>query len=121
MHALYADLRGTQGAPLAILSGVWCGGGTMSAAFKVSNFRAHAKESLVGFLDLTLPSGMILHDCALFKKNGKRWIGLPCKSYKKRDGSTGWSALIEFTDNAVYGRFRDAALAAFDEFQKGGA
>jgi hypothetical protein len=44
------------------------------------NFRKHVKNTHQGFFDLELPSGLMLKDCSLHEKDGKRWIGLPGKA-----------------------------------------
>ena len=82
----------------------------------ISNWKAHEKNTLRAFLSLTLPSGIILHNCALHEKNGKRWIGLPSRQYTKDDGAVSYSPLIEFTNDDARRRFQAAALEAVDRF-----
>ena len=54
---------------------------------KILDFKPFSKNTLLGFFDLELDSGLILSGCALHEKNGKRWIGLPAKPITKPDGS----------------------------------
>jgi hypothetical protein len=45
-----------------------------------SDWRPLQRNPLLGFLTLTLvPSGIVLHDCGLHQKDGRRWIALPSK------------------------------------------
>jgi hypothetical protein len=66
---------------------------------KVSNFKRLDKNSLRGFFDLELPSGMILRSCSYHVKGDSQWIGWPAKPYVKEDGSKAWQNIIDFVDN----------------------
>jgi hypothetical protein len=85
----------------------------------VTDWKAYEKNTLRGFLTLTLPSGLVIHNCTLHQKDGSRWIGLPARQYSKDDGSTGYTPLIEFTTKDVRLRFQAAALEAVDRFTEG--
>jgi hypothetical protein len=85
----------------------------------VTNWKAYEKNTLRAFLSLTLPSGIVIHNCALHEKDGARWIGLPSRQYSKPDGSIGYSLVVEFTDDDTRRRFQAAALAAVDRFMNG--
>jgi hypothetical protein len=37
------------------------------------------RGALLGFADLEFGSGLVLHDCQVLQKDGRRWIGLPSK------------------------------------------
>ena len=78
----------------------------------VSSWRAHQKNTLRGFLTLTLPSGLVIHDCTFHERDGSRWIGLAARQFKKEDGSIGYAPLIEFTSSESRQRFQAAALDA---------
>jgi hypothetical protein len=78
-------------------------------------FRAFKKNTLLGFADLELTRvGLILRDCTLHEKNGKRWIGFPAKSFTGQDGESKWTPLIEFAEGAGEARkqFQQQALEA---------
>jgi len=77
---------------------------------KVSNFKAFNKNTLRGFFDLELPFGMILRDCMLCEKDGKRWIGWPAKPYEKQDGSKSLSNIVDFVDNKSKYLLQDEVL-----------
>jgi hypothetical protein len=86
--------------------------------FAVREWKPYAKNPLVGFFSLELPSGMVLHGCTLHEKNGSRSVGLPAKSYVK-DGATRWSPLVEFKSRETREDFQARALAAIDAHLEG--
>jgi DNA-binding cell septation regulator SpoVG len=85
----------------------------------VSNWKAHEKRTLRGFLTLTLPSGLVIHNCMLHEKDGKRWIALPSRQYKNAEGSPTYTPLIEFATKDARQRFQEAALKAVELFSEG--
>jgi hypothetical protein len=85
------------------------------SGFVVCEFKPFEKNTLLGFLSLELPSGMILHGCTLHEKNGSRWVGVPAKQYEK-EGTQTWAPLVEFTCKEVRQAFQEQALAAFDTY-----
>ena len=90
-----------------------------------SDFRPMQRNTLQGFVTLTLePSGIVLHDCAIHRKEGREWIGLPGRPQIDRDGqprkdsATGkqlYVAIVEIPDRDARERFQQAALAAVHE------
>jgi hypothetical protein len=52
-------------------------------AFIVREFRPHQKNTLVGFLVLELPSGLVIRDVMLHEKGDSRWVSMPAKEYTK--------------------------------------
>jgi hypothetical protein len=80
------------------------------------------RATLRGFLTLTLPSGLVLHDCTWHvHPNGTEWIGLPGKpqidkdGQQRRDPATGkvmYSPVVEVPGKEARERFQAAALAA---------
>jgi hypothetical protein len=86
-----------------------------------TNFKHYTKNTLLGFFDLELPSGMILRGCTLHHKSDldRWWVSLPSKDFKKDDGTTGYSAIVEFKEKEKQYKFNDAATAAAREaFEK---
>jgi DNA-binding cell septation regulator SpoVG len=79
---------------------------------RISNWKAFSQNTLRGFFSVTLPSGLIIHNCSLHEKNDSRWIGLPAQSYRKKDGSVGYVRLIEFTSSELADNFRRQVLDA---------
>jgi hypothetical protein len=92
----------------------------MSGQFRILEFKAYAKNSLQGFLDVQTDTGMIVRGCSLHVKNGSKWIGLPQKSYTKNDNSTVWLPVVEFSTKEALNVFRDRTLDALDRFHGNG-
>ena len=80
---------------------------------RISEWRTHENKTLRGFFTITLPSGMVLHDCMLHIKDDERWIGFPRREYKLQ-GERKFAPIISFTDHETEHRFRDAVLEALD-------
>jgi len=78
----------------------------------------HRDFVVTNFLSLTLPSGLIIHNCTLQEKDGSRWIGLPARPYTK-DGSTSYALLIEFATKEARQPFQTMALEAVDRLMEG--
>jgi hypothetical protein len=82
------------------------------------NFRKFSKNTLVGFFDLFLDSGLILRGCTLHLSHERYWVGLPAKPYTK-DGAETWASIVDFNGKNVRKKFQKeavaAALAAFGE------
>ncbi len=79
----------------------------------ISDVRPLDRNTLKASFTVTLPSGMVVHECTLHIKGDSRWVGLPARSYE-RNGERKWVPIIEFTDRATADRFRDAVLAAIE-------
>jgi hypothetical protein len=80
----------------------------------IKNFKRFEKNTLRGFFDVELPSGMILCGCSLHEKEGKRWIGLPAKQYSKPDGAQSWVKIVDFADREKARQFQDIVLPAVE-------
>jgi hypothetical protein len=88
------------------------------------------KNTLQGFVTLTLsPSGIVLHECSLHQKDGKRWIAFPSKPQidsegrLRKDPSTGkplYSSIVEIIGKEERRSFQTAALAAVEQLLAGG-
>jgi len=82
---------------------------------RISNFRSYEKNTLKGFIEVELPSGMILKNITWHQRDDKEWIGLPAREYKKDDGSTGYANVVDFVDKTTYWKFTHAVLDALRE------
>lgn len=64
---------------------------------EIISFNSYRKNTLEGFLVVRLiESGLEIRDIALHQKNGNRWLQLPAKPYRKKDGGKGWSYILSF-------------------------
>lgn len=62
--------------------------------------------------------GMIINNCLLFQKNGRRWINLPQKEAEstKEPGKKVYFPYITFVDEVKKNAFNAAALEAIDDY-----
>jgi hypothetical protein len=83
--------------------------------WRAFNFKPLRKRSLRGFFDLELPSGLILRGCGWHSdEKGNDWVSLPSRPYTALDGSTKYTNVVDFADDASEARkrFQQQALAA---------
>lgn len=85
----------------------------------VTDRKAHEKNTLRGFLSLKISDGLIIRNVCLHEKNGKRWVSMPARPYKRDDGDDGWQPLVEFEDDLARTQFQAAALASVDLYFAG--
>jgi hypothetical protein len=85
------------------------------SGFVVREFKPYSKNSLVGFLVLELPSGLVNRDVMLHEKADARWVSMPAKQYE-RDGERTWAPLVEFSSKEAREEFQASALATFDAY-----
>src|SRR4051812_3593229 len=87
-------------------------------AIKVSGFKAINAGAMRGFADVYLPSGMVLHRCGIFVKDGKAWVCAPSKQVIGRDGAVKRAAdgkvvyeqTVSFIDRATEKRWSDLVI-----------
>lgn len=93
-------------------------------AIRAANWRPREQNTLQGFVDLYMPSGLTLHDCSYHCRNNTRWIGFPAWPQLDREGRVrtnpkngrpSYAAVVTFDDREAHDRFQAAALAAIDE------
>ena len=90
-----------------------------------TDWRPLERNTLRGFVTLRLaPSGIVIRECTVHEKDGKRWIGLPARPQTSKDGSprldpkTGkpaWQPIVEIAGRDERERFQATALAAVDK------
>jgi hypothetical protein len=85
----------------------------------VADWKPRIQNTLRGFLSVTLPSGMMIHNLTVHEKGESRWVGLPAREWTNVEGLTQYAKLIEFADRATAKRFRDEVLAALDKHLSG--
>lgn len=76
---------------------------------------------MLGYMDLELPSGLVINGCKLMlAPGGVRWIAPPSvrrvdkdgQSLIGEDGKPRYDQIVDFRDRQARDRFRDLALAA---------
>src|SRR3954470_20231517 len=85
------------------------------APFVARDWKSFPKNTLLGFVSIEVPSGVIFKEVSLHEKNGSRWINLPSRAWSKPDGTTGYQPLIDFRDSRARTRFQDEALLAINK------
>jgi hypothetical protein len=85
----------------------------------VENWKSVDHNSLIGFLTLSLPSGLVIHNCQLLEAGERRWIGLPARRFLTVDGTVHYQPLVEFNTRRARRTFERAALEAVQRFLKG--
>jgi hypothetical protein len=86
----------------------------------ISDFKPVASGAMVGFCDVHLPSGMTLHRCSVFSKDGRAWASPPSKQVigrdgtvqRTQDGKTKYEPTVSFVDRATQERWSVAVIAA---------
>lgn len=81
---------------------------------QISNWKEMRKGTLQGFFTVTTPSGMVIHGCSLFEKEGRRWVGMPSRIVDKPDGKKAYIAHVDFTTKEISQKFQDMVLKALD-------
>jgi hypothetical protein len=81
----------------------------------VLSWRACARNTLLGFADVHLPSGIVIRGVTVHQKGERRWVGLPARPYETDSGSTSWAPVVEVPDRETRERFEGLILAALDK------
>jgi hypothetical protein len=55
--------------------------------FVVEDFTPMQKKSLVGFVTVRTPSGMVFHECSVHKQNDSVWVSPASKAIITKDGT----------------------------------
>jgi hypothetical protein len=91
-----------------------------TAAMTVEDFKPINAGAMRGFVDVHLPSGMVLHRCSVFAKGDKAWASPPSKQVigrdgvvqKTADGKTRYEPTVSFIDRATQERWSAAVIDA---------
>jgi hypothetical protein len=84
-------------------------------SFTVSNPKILRKGTLVGTVDLAMPSGLVVRGLMLFEKNDKRWCSFPSKEWTGQDGKKNYSPLLEFASREIGDRFQEQVRPLVEE------
>jgi hypothetical protein len=83
---------------------------------EIERFKRLDRGHLVGVADIIIPEWRLkIQGVGIFNKNGAKWVNLPQKTYQGTDGGTKYADTLQWTDNAVASRFRDAVLEALEQ------
>ena len=82
---------------------------------KILNFKEYQKNTLRGFFDLALDSGLLIRGMTYHVKNGNRWVAFPSKPYEDEDGETKYQNILYIPNDDRWKKFQSLVLAALDE------
>jgi hypothetical protein len=91
--------------------------------FVIEAFTPVAKNSLLGFATVRMPSGMLLHDVGVHRQGGSFWAMPASKpmldrsgtQLKDASGKLRWVPIVSFADKATRDRWSQAVVAALRE------
>ena len=92
-----------------------------SAGAKILRFTPHQAGSMLGFLSVEMPSGLIINDLKLMLgPTGKPWLAMPSQKRVDRDGNPvvgpngkqTYTQTVEFASRSAADRFRHLVLDA---------
>lgn len=81
---------------------------------KCIKFKEINRNTLIGFAQIEMPSGMIIANCAYHQKNGSAWVSLMRGG---EDGRQKYVQIISFRDQAARDKWSAAAVRAIEEFR----
>lgn len=84
-----------------------------------TKFKSHVKGHLQGFADFYISKwGVEINGCALYKKEGRRWVNFPTREYENEEGEKKFMPLIRFRNKEHQTAFTKKAKEAIDEWCK---
>ena len=99
----------------------------MSLSFVATNWRPLRKGSLIGFVSVSMPSGITIHEVSILETNGRFWASPPSKPMIDRDGRVmigddgkrRYAPFLEFSDRDTRSRWSDAVVTALRTAEPG--
>lgn len=91
----------------------------------VSKWRAVSKNTLLGFADVELPNGLLIHDISVHEKNGRRWTAMPATAriddgrQRVVDGKAQWKKILEWRSRDLSERFAARLIEAIQDQHPG--
>jgi DNA-binding cell septation regulator SpoVG len=93
------------------------------ADFRIENFRAVNKNSLLAFCTVHMPSGMIINDVAIRRNSDGYWASPPSRMMTDRDGQPLrgdddkpiYRAIVDFDSRKLRERWSGQVIAALRE------
>lgn len=70
-----------------------------------------------GYADFLFPEiGIEIYGCTLHKKESKRWINLPIRADRNKDGTYTFAHIVKFKDQKAFRNFCVEAKISIDKF-----
>lgn len=80
-------------------------------------WRPMARNTLIGFADISLPIGLEIDDVAVHVSHGRAWVSFPGRPVLDADGQhvgTGgkkrWAISLRWSDRAIAARFSEVVI-----------
>lgn len=84
---------------------------------KIINYKPINKNTLVGFVDISIPQfGLEIYGCTHFKKGSQEWVSFPQKEYTDKEGVKKYLSIVRFKDRNESDKFSKEALQAIMNF-----
>ena len=84
---------------------------------EIIKYKPHQKGALLGFVDFYVPKmGLEIYGSSIYQKDGRKWVNLPTKEYKNKDGENKWSFVVRFREKEHSTAFSKAILEAVDRW-----
>lgn len=82
-------------------------------------YKSYNNGVLQGFADFYVDKwGIEIIGCAVFMKDGKRWINFPSKEFTNAEGEKGYAPSLKFREREHMDAFANEAKKAIDEWCK---
>jgi len=75
------------------------------------------KNTLLGFIDICLPTGMEIYGCTYHKKGNQEWVNLPQKEYTDPDGNKKYMSIVRFNDRSLSDAFSRDVIQLIADFE----
>lgn len=92
--------------------------GVLPLKIEILEWKPLVKNTMQGIATIGItPPGIKLIGCTYHRReaDGKRWIGLPAKSYVQ-GGQKKWSVVVETMDSDAHWKLQNLMLKAMDRF-----
>jgi len=82
-----------------------------------TRFKSFEKGYLQGFADFYIDKwGVEIQGCALYMKEGRRWLNLPGNEYMNKEGEKKYAPFLRFREKEHWNAFMESAKAAIDKW-----
>lgn len=84
---------------------------------EIKHFNPYNKGCCVGFFDIFIHKmGIELNGCSLNKKDNQKWINVPSKEYKNKEGLTKYAPIFRFINKEHHKLFKMECLKAIETY-----
>jgi hypothetical protein len=85
---------------------------------EIIKYKAVDKGALQGFVSIYVDKfGLEINDISIFKKDGKRWVNFPSRTYDDKEGQKKYWAYLKFRESAHHEAFTKQLLDVVDKYR----